>query len=76
MWPCWSRRSLVGVGVAFLEELCHCEDGLYDPPPSYLEDSFSLVPLDEGAELSVTSPVPCLPSCCHASCYHDNELNL
>ena len=28
LWPYWSRCGLIGVGVAFLEEVCHCVDGL------------------------------------------------
>lgn len=33
-----------------------------------------LLPVDQDAELSA-SPALCLLAGCHASCYHDNELN-
>ena len=33
------RCGLVGVGVALLEEVCHCGGGLCNPLPSCLEDS-------------------------------------
>jgi hypothetical protein len=36
------RCNLVGIGVAFLEKVCHCRGGLTDPPLSYLEDSLLL----------------------------------
>jgi hypothetical protein len=32
----WPREWLVGGGVALLEEVCHCADGLSDPSPSFL----------------------------------------
>jgi len=70
------RCGLVGVGVALLEEVCHCGDGLLRPSPSCLRTVHSWLPLDEDIELSAPSPAPCLPGCCHASCYDDNELNL
>ena len=48
-----------------------------DPPPGYLRKAVSsLLPLNQDVELSVHSPVPCLPGHCHASCYDDNGLNL
>ena len=39
VWPCWSRRGLARVGVALLEEVCHCGCELEDPYPSCLEVS-------------------------------------
>ena len=33
------KCGLVGVGIALLEEVCHCGGGLSDPSPSCLEDS-------------------------------------
>ena len=27
VWPCWSGCGLIGVGVALLEEVCHCVGG-------------------------------------------------
>jgi hypothetical protein len=30
---------------------------------------------DLDAKLSDTSPAPCLPECCHASCHNTNGLN-
>lgn len=42
-WSGTIRKSgLFGVSMALLEEVCHCEGGLYDPPPSCLEDSLLL----------------------------------
>ena len=54
-WHDW-RYGLVRVGVALLEEVCHCGNRLQDPCPSCLED--------EDVELSAP-PAPCLPGCCH-----------
>ena len=36
------RYGLVGVGVALLEEVCHCGCRLYDPHPNCLEASILL----------------------------------
>ena len=38
IWRC----GPVGVGVAFLEEVCHYGCGLWDPLPSFLEASVLL----------------------------------
>ena len=35
-----------------------------------------LLPVDQDAELSVPSPVTCLPTCYHVSCHEYNGLNL
>ena len=37
------RYDLVGLGVALLEEVCHREGELGDPPPNCLETSLLLV---------------------------------
>jgi hypothetical protein len=34
------KYGLIGVGVALLEEVCHCESGLSDAHPSFLKASF------------------------------------
>lgn len=47
-------------GLALLEELCLS----------------LLLPVDQDVELSAPSPAPCLPACCHVSCYDNNGLNL
>jgi hypothetical protein len=36
---------------------------------------FSWLPSDEDVEL-LAADAPCLPGCCHASCYDENGLNL
>ena len=36
------RYGLVGVGVALLEEVCHCRSGLSDPPLSHMGDNLLL----------------------------------
>jgi len=73
------RCGLVGVSVTLLEEVSHCVGGLW----GLLVVKFHLVwnsplllPVDQDAELSVLSPAPCLPRCCHASCHDDNGLNI
>jgi hypothetical protein len=38
LWWCIRRCGLVGVGVALLEEVCHCGGDLWDAPSSFLED--------------------------------------
>jgi hypothetical protein len=35
-----------------------------------------LLPTDPDVELSATSPAPCSPACCYASCHDSNGLNL
>jgi hypothetical protein len=44
---------------------------------SYLPEDARLcwLPSNQDVELSAP-PTPCLPACCHASCYNDNGLNL
>jgi hypothetical protein len=37
------RYVLVGIDVALLQEVCHCGGGLFDSPPSCLEDSSFLL---------------------------------
>jgi hypothetical protein len=36
--------------------------------------SLLLLPVDQDVEISVPSPTPCLPACCHASCHDDSGL--
>jgi hypothetical protein len=69
------RCGFVGVGVALLEEVCHCGGGLDTLLLAMWESVCSWFPLDEDVELSAP-PMPCLPGCYHASCLDDNGLNL
>jgi hypothetical protein len=69
------RCGLVGVGIAWLEEVCHCRLGLRDPLPVAWKQVFSCLPLQQDAEL-LASPAPCLSRCCHMSHSDDNVLNL
>jgi hypothetical protein len=41
-----------------------------------LSVSLFLLPADLGVEREATSSVPCLPTCHHASCHDNNEVNL
>jgi hypothetical protein len=58
------RYSLVGVGVAFLEEMCHCRWG-FKVLDAQARPSVSpfLLPTDQDVELSTTPPPPCLLAC-------------
>jgi hypothetical protein len=71
------RFGLVGVGIALLEEVCHCwgGGGFWDPPSSQVGTSLLLVSFDEDVELSAPS-VLCLSGSCHASHLDDNGLTL
>jgi hypothetical protein len=71
------RCDLVGVGVALLEEMCHCGGWALSSPMLKLCPMWTLLLLlDPDVELSAPSPAPCLPGCYHASRHDDNELNL
>ena len=35
---CFTKEVAI-LGVAVLEEVCHCRGGLGEPPPSYMEAS-------------------------------------
>jgi hypothetical protein len=64
------------VGVALLEEVCHCRGGFEALLLAAQKTAvFSCLPLEQDVELS-TLPPPCLPGCCHASHYDDNGLSL
>lgn len=69
------RCVLVGVGVAFLEEVGYWVGALklqmIKPGPVSLSH-----PADPEVEHSASSPASCLPACPHASCHDDNGLNL
>jgi hypothetical protein len=69
------RCGIVGVGVALLEGLYHCGGELGDPPPNRLEESLLLSAFGSRYR-TLSSSTPCLPACCQASCYEDNELKL
>ena len=56
------RSSLVGEGVALMEEVCLCGSGFWDPLSSCLRTVYSWLPLYEDAKLSV-SPMPWLLEC-------------
>jgi hypothetical protein len=55
-------------GVALLDEVCHCRWALefQTPKPDTVSFAPSLLPADLDAELTTTSPAPCLPMCLHA----------
>ena len=66
---------MVGVGMALLEEVCHCRVGF---EVSYTQVTPSdtvhfLLPVDQDIELLAASPAPCLPAMSH---HDDNGLNL
>ena len=84
----WSHRltgydiiwmsGFVETGMGLLEEVCHCGEGF---EVSEAQTSYSgLLSLSaacwSNGKLSVNTPVPCLPSCPHATCQADNGLNL
>jgi hypothetical protein len=82
-WPTGSgtirRCGFVGVGVALLEEVCHCGMGFevsYAQAILSVVYSLLLLPSDQDVDLSAPSPAPCLPTCCHASHPDNNGLNL
>ena len=62
------RHSFVGVAVALLEEVCHCEGGLY---VSNAQDTLTvdtvhfMIPGDTYGQLSAPFPAPCLHACYH-----------
>jgi hypothetical protein len=62
-----SRCGLVGVGVALLGKVCHFEGGLWDLMLTAWKSGSFCLPLNQNAELSGSSPAPCLPVCCHAT---------
>lgn len=70
------RCVLVGVGVAFLEEVYHCQGGLcgliYAQATPNVTVPF-LLPADQNVELSAPCLAPCLPACHCASCHDEND---
>ena len=71
--------ALVGVGVALLEEVCHCEVGFevsYAQTMPRVAHNCLRLPLDQDVKLLAPSPAPCLPVLCHISHHDDNGLNL
>jgi hypothetical protein len=83
-WPKGSgiirRCGLVGIGVALIEEVCHCAGRLWGLLGFRLLLSGGKIPsswqpLGQDVEL-LAPPNPCLPAHCHASCPDDNGLNL
>ena len=64
-------------GVALVEEVCHWGWALVFQKHMPSPESLSLpAPVDPDAELSATSPAPCLPECSHAFHHDNNRLNL
>jgi hypothetical protein len=59
IWRC----GLVGIGVTWLEQVCHCEYRLNTLTLG--QSVFYQQLLDKDVELS-TLPAPCLPGYCHA----------
>jgi hypothetical protein len=74
------KCGLVGIGVALLEEVCHCVGRFWGLLVLKLHPEQKAVPswlpLDQFIELSAPFPAPCLPSWCPASCHDNNGLNL
>jgi hypothetical protein len=83
------RCGLVGIGVAFLDVLCHCVGGfgtllvlkfcpIWKTVSSWLPavDSLFLAIFESRYRTLSAPPAPHLPGCCHASCHDDNGLNL
>ena len=72
------RCGLVGVGVALLEEVCHCGGGFEiscaQGTPRVTHSL--LLPLDQAVELLAPSPASCLPARHHTSYHDENGLNL
>jgi hypothetical protein len=74
------RYDLVGVGVALLEEVCHC--GVWTarssmPKVHTMQNPVSsLLAANQEVKLFTSSPVPCLPIYYTASHQDDNILNL
>jgi hypothetical protein len=60
IWRC----GLVRIGVALLEEVCHCGCGLKILVLAAWKPVFSCLPLDEDVELSAP-PAPYLPGHSH-----------
>jgi hypothetical protein len=64
IWRC----GLVRIGLALLEEVCHCGCGLYDPLPRCLHRQQSSPSCLWTRGRTSAPPLPCLPrQCCHAS---------
>ena len=60
IWRC----GLVGIGVTWLEWVCHCGCEYKILTLVAWKSVFHYQPLDENIELSAP-PAPCLPRCCH-----------
>jgi hypothetical protein len=54
------RYGLVGIGVALLEDVCHCGGGLRDPPSCLKKTICSWLPLGEDVGLSAPPARACL----------------
>lgn len=69
--------GLVGVGVAFLEQVCHWGQGLRSQMLKVCSVAILfLLPVDPHVELSAGSrAAPCLPACRHTPC-HDSGVSL
>jgi hypothetical protein len=84
-WPNGSgtirRYGFVGVGMTLLEEVYHCRGDhwfgvLCSGSAQCRKRLSSWLPADQDVELSVSSPAPCLPGCCHVSCQDDNTVTI
>jgi hypothetical protein len=76
---CPWRVSLLG-DVALLEEVCHCEGGLWGLihrlKPCPVLRRCPLLALDKDVWLLASGPAPCLLACCHVPHHDDNGLSL
>ena len=71
------RCGLIGVGVAMLEEVCHCGGwALRSVILKVCSQSLLLLPADPDVELSAPSPAQQLHGSHHASHHDNNRLNL
>jgi hypothetical protein len=64
VWPCWRKCVTVGLDfeVSYAQAMPRVAHSL-------------LLPASLDVQFSASSPVSCLPACCHASFHDNNGLN-
>ena len=70
------KCGFVGVGVALLEEMCHCGGRIWGLLCSATSCDTIHFLGDQDVELLVSSPAPCLTTGDHTSHLDDNGRNL
>jgi hypothetical protein len=65
------KWGLGRVGMALLEEVCHCGGGLWDSPPSHMGENLSCLPSEQDVE-SQHPLALCLHRYCQGSCHDVN----